>query len=155
MTRASTVAFSPRNRLSAILSGVERKTFAEHVCSAEQAVRVIAPALVERLDDDVRALARLCRQDEAETFGQCREIGRLALSVVESARLAGRPGLASVARGVWEMIDSLSARGVWHTEALRVHADILAMLAAVEEGPATSALARELTRLRETIGAAP
>lgn len=155
MTRASTVAFSPRNRLSAILSGTDRKTFAEHVATAEQAVQAIAPGLIEGLDDEVRALARLCRQDEAETFGQCREIGWLALSVVESARLAGRPGLASAAKGVWEMIDALSERGVWHTDALRVHADALAMLTDVEEGPDASAVTRELTRLRATIGAAP
>jgi hypothetical protein len=154
MTRASTIAFTPRNRLSGILAGADRKTFADHVSSAEQAVQAIAPRLIESLDDEVRALAVLCRQDETETFARCREIGWLALSIVESARLAGRPGLASAAKGVWEMIDALSARGVWHTDALRVHADALTMLAVVEEGPEAAAMTRALSRLRETIGAA-
>jgi len=139
--------------MARILSGLDRKTFAEHVASAEKAVEAVRPVLVESLDDDVRALADLCRQDEADIFGQCREIGWRALGIVESARLAGRPALAETAKGVWEMVDALSDRGVWHTDALRLHADALTTLAH-SNGPEGLALAQELTRMRDAIGAA-
>lgn len=154
MTRASTVAFTPRNRLSAILSGSGLRTFAEHVASAEEAVQTITPVLVERLEDDVRALAGLCRQEDDAVFGQCREIGLLALTIVESARLAGRPGLALAAKGVWEMVDALTGRGVWHTDALRLHADALGALIAAGDGLEGLAVAKELARMREALGAA-
>ena len=155
MTRSSTVAFTPRNRLSDILSGPGQRTFAEHVASAEEAVEAVAPSLVERLEADVRALAGLCRQEEDAVFGQCREIGLLALTIVESARLAGRPGLALAAKGVWEMVDALTGRGVWHTDALRLHADALGTLIAAGDGPEGLAVAKELARMREALGAAP
>ena len=154
MTRPSTVAFTPRNRLSAILSGSGLRPFAEHVASAEEAVQAVAPVLIGRLEDDVRALAGLCRQEEDAVFGQCREIGLLALTIVESARLAGRPGLALAAKGVWEMVDALTERGVWHTDALRLHADALGMLMAAEDGPEGLVVAKELARMREALGAA-
>lgn len=155
MTRTSTVAFRPRNRLSEILSGADRRSFAEHVASAEEAVHAITPILIGTIADDVSALARLCCQEDGDVFGQCREIGRLALGLVETARLARRPGPALVAKGIWEMIDALTERGVWHTDALRVHVDALgALISVAEDGPRELAIARELARLRETIGAA-
>lgn len=156
MTRASTVAFTPRNPLARILAGADRQSFADHVAGAEQAVKAIAPSLIESLDGDVRGLIRLCRQDEDAIFGQCREIGWLALKIVEAARLAGRPGLADVAKGVWEMVDALSDRGVWHTDALRLHGDAMGALMADAAGVSDEeAIARELARMREAIGAQP
>ncbi|WGM31875.1 hypothetical protein KKHFBJBL_02125 [Brevundimonas sp. NIBR11] len=141
--------------MARILTGLDRKTFAEHVAGAEQAVRAITPRLVESLGGDVRHLVGLCRRGESETFGRCREIGLLALGVVETARLAGRPELAETARGIWEMVDALATRGVWHTDALRLHADALATLMGMEgDAPDGSAIARELSRMREAIGAA-
>lgn len=153
MTRASTVAFVPRNRLSSILTSPDGKSFADHVGRAEEAVQAIAPALTEGIGVDVRALVWLCRQAEGDTFGQCREIGWLALKIVESARLAGRPALAEIAQGVWEMIDALSGRGIWHTDALRLHSDALAVML-IEEGKGLDGLSltRQLARLREAIG---
>lgn len=156
MTRASTVAFVPRNRLASILTGPGGKPFAEHVECAREAVQEITPALVGSIEGDVRTLIRLCRQEEAELFGHCREIGWLALKVVETARLGGRPALAEAAKGVWEMIDALSMRGVWHTEALRLHVDALnALTPAAANGEAGQAMADALLRLRERLGAGP
>ncbi len=153
--RAPTVAFVPRNRLSKILTSLNRKAFAEHVEAAEQEVERIAPILGESIEGDVQTLIRLCRQDEAEIFAQSREIGWLALKIVESARLAKRPELAEAAEGVWEMIDALSTRGVWHTEALRVHVEaLLALTSEAGADPAhRQAIARELVRMRAAVGA--
>lgn len=153
--RAPSVAFVPRNRLSKILSSLNRKAFAEHIEAAEREVERIAPVLGASIEGDVQALIRLCRQDEADIFAQSREIGWLALKIVESARLARRPELADAAEGVWEMIDALSARGVWHTEALRVHVEALLALTA-EPGidpVQKQVIARELIRMRAAVGA--
>lgn len=152
---APSVAFVPRNRLSKILTSLDRKAFSEHVENAEKEVEKIAPVLGESIEGDVQALIRLCRQDEADIFGQCREIGWLALRIVESARLAKRPELAEAAEGVWEMIDALSTRGVWHTEALRIHVEALLTLTSEAGADANqrAVIARELIRMRAAIGA--
>ncbi len=154
--RAPTVAFVPRNRLSKILSAMDRRAFVEHVENAEREVERIAPRLGESIEGDVKSLIRFCRQDEATIFGQCREIGWLALRIVESARLARRPELAEAAKGVWEMIEALADRGVWHTDALRLHVDAMQALTSGTpidaEGLAT--IERELLKMREAIGAA-
>lgn len=156
MTRASTVAFVPRNRLARILTDPGRKPFDEHVACALTAVEEITPALVGGIEGDVRTLICLCRQKEPEVFGQCRDIGRVALKLVETARLGERPALAEAAKGVWEMIDALSAHGVWHTEALRLHVEALSALTpAAANGPDGLAMASELLRLRERLGAGP
>lgn len=154
--REPTVTFMPGNRLAKILSGMDRKAFAEHVQNAEREVERIAPILSESIEGDVQALIRLCRQDEAEVFGQCREIGWLALSIVESAGLARRPELAEAAKGVWEMVQALSDRGVWHTDALALHIDTLQTLTSGSQIDAESmaAMVRALLAMRTAIGAA-
>ncbi len=154
MTRATTIAFVPRNPMARILSGPDRKSVAEHVTRAEQAVQALAPGLVAGLEEDAEALITLCRQREDEVFGRCSEIARLALGVVEMARLTGRTALAEVAEGVWEMIQALSERGAWHSDALRLHADALAGMVH-GDGPNDCAITQELSRMREAIQARP
>jgi hypothetical protein len=135
---------------------MDRRAFEALVQNAERAVERILPILSESIGGDVRSLIRLCRQDETEVFGQCREIGWLALRIVESARLAQRPELAEAAKGVWEMIDALSSRGVWHTDALILHADALEALSSEPPMDAESiaAMLRALLAMRTAIGAA-
>jgi hypothetical protein len=152
--RAPSLAFVPRNRLAKILSAMDRKAFSEHVANAEREVERVAPSLGESLDEDVRGLIRLCRQPEAEIFAQCREIGWLALRIVEGARLAGRSQLAEAARGVWEMVEALSERGVWHTDALRLHVDAMQALISTTpiDAEGLAAIERELLKMRAAIG---
>lgn len=154
-SRAPSTAFVPRNRLAKILSGMDRKAFAELVENAEHEVERIAPILGESIEGDVQALIRLCRQDEASIFGQSREIGWLALRIVESARLARRSELAEAAEGVWEMIEALMARGVWHTAALKVHVEALLALTAANgiDAEERRMIALELQKMRLFVGA--
>jgi hypothetical protein len=151
--RAPSLAFVPRNRLAKILTSLDRKAFAEHVENAEKEVERIAPVLGESIEGDVQALIRLCRQDEADIFAQSREIGWLALRIVESARLARRPELADAAEGVWEMIEALSTRGVWHTEALRIHVEALLALSVPDgtDSAQRQVIARELLKMRAAV----
>lgn len=147
-------AFAPHNRLAHIVRGLDRIRFAQCVGRAQEAVDRIAPALAAGLDEDIRALATQCRQDEATVFEHAREIGLRALRIVETARLAGRPALADPAEGIWEMIDALTNRGVWHSDALRLHADGLAALSRLSDANETVvATLSELRRLRRAIGA--
>lgn len=147
--------FVPSNRLSRLLHGLDRSRFAEHVSRAQSEVDRIAPALAATLHVDIRTLAALCRGDETAVFQNCRAIGLAALAVVESARLGGRPMVADAAAGLWEMIEALSSRGVWHSDALRLHADSLAALSALPDKPEEAAtILSELRRLRASVGAA-
>lgn len=146
--------FMPLNRLSPILHGLDRARFAEHVTRAQTAVDRITPGLAASLGSDVCALATRCRGQEMDVFEHCRSIGLMALAVVEGARLAGRPLLADAATGLWEMIEALSNRGVWHSEALRVHADSLAVLSTLtDETEEAATVLSELRRLRAAVGA--
>ncbi len=155
--RPPTVTFVPRNRLARFLSTMSRRDFDECIDNAEREIERIAPILGESLEGDVQALIRLCRQEEVEVFGQCREIGWLALRIIESARIANRPELADTAKGVWEMIDALSDRGVWHTEALRLHAEALqALIGGTALGEEDLAIMeRQLLKMRTAIGVTP
>lgn len=150
-----TVSFVPHNRLSKILSSIDKRSFAEHVARAEQEVEAVAAILAENLNGDVQILIRLCRQDEVEIFGQCREIGWLALRIVETARLGKREELARAAEGVWEMIEALSERGVWHTDALRLHVEALNALISPDaaDQEERAAIDQALLRMRQAIGA--
>lgn len=154
LSSRSVVTFFPRNRLMAILQGIDRIRFAQHVRRAEAAIERLGPTQAAALSADIRAMAARCREDEASVFENCRPIGRAALRIIESARLAGRPGLAEAAEGIWEMVDALSSRGVWHTEALRIHADSLAVLSTLPtDGEDTRAIITELRLLRAAVGA--
>ena len=51
------------------------------------------------------------------------------------------------------MVEALTERGVWHTDALRLHADALWRLTATEDGPDGLAVTTELARMREALGA--
>lgn len=154
MSRMPAVVFVPRNRLSRILTSVDRTSFTDHVGRAEMAVQALAPLQKALLSDAVQRLACLCREEETTVFEGCGEIGRLALEIVEAARLAGRADVAEVAEGVWDLIHALSLRGAWHTGALRVHADALVVLESLPgEAPDHRRVIEELARMRTRIGA--
>lgn len=150
-----TVFFVPHNRLAKIVSALDRRSFAEHVASAKQEVEAIAAVLAESLHGDVQILIRMCRQDEVDIFAQSREIGWLALRIVETARLTRREELARAAEGVWEMIEALAERGVWHTDALRLHVEALnALTTSVDiDDEGHSLMDQALIRMRQAIGA--
>lgn len=150
-----TVFFVPHNRLSKIVSSLDRRSFAEHVARAEEEVEAVAAVLAESLNGDVQILIRMCRQDEADIFAQSREIGWLALRILETARLGRREELARAAEGVWEMIEALSERGVWHTDALRLHVEALnALTSSIDiDDDEQIVMDQALVRMRQAIGA--
>ena len=148
-------AFWSESRLSVLLADLTPDVALEYVLSAEREVERIAPHLGNGIQEDVLALIGMCCQDEAEIFSQCREIGHLALRIVESARLVRMMALADTAKGVWEMTEALSDRGVWHTDALKLHVKALQALASgtligVED---IATIQQELHRMRASIGA--
>ena len=57
--REPTATLLPGNRLAKILSGMDRKAFAEHVQNAEREVERIAPILSESIEGDVQFAAEV------------------------------------------------------------------------------------------------
>lgn len=156
MTRPRAVTFVPPNRLSSILTGADRTSFADHINRANAEVRRVTPRLTVDLNEAIAVLSDLCHRDEDLVFQLCREIGHLTLRIVETARLAGRADLAGAAEGIWDLVNALTSRGVWHTQALRVHADALSALSGLsDEAPGGRDVILELARLRAAIGAGP
>lgn len=153
MSRSSAVEFKPRNRLAQILSRSGGSDFIDHVARAEKAIGDLAPKMSKGLKAQVETLSNLCLGSEAEVFEACREIGLSGLTLIESARLAGRWDLAEIAEGLWQMIDALTARGIWHTDALKAHVATLRLLSSDAGSPDLSpTLIAELQRLRAAIG---
>lgn len=77
-----------------------------------------------------------------------------AMNIAEVAEAAGLDAVGAVARGICVMLDGLVTRGIWHTDALRVH---LRALAVVHEqssrpGTASGAIVEELQALRFSLG---
>ena len=143
-----------RTGLSRAMRGLDQSAGRRLVRRAETAVDVLAPALIAGLSADARDLAAACRADETVVFQTSGPIGRAALDLVEKARLAGHPRLAEAAEGLWEMIDALTRRGVWHTDALRLHAESLNVLATASPADARAAsIIDALRSLRVGVGA--
>jgi len=67
-------------------------------------------------------------QGEEVLFAECRTLSDAALNVAEVAGAAGMDALGEVARGISAMVESLTTSGVWHSDALKLHLDALALI---------------------------
>ena len=76
------------------------------------------------------------------------------MNIAEVAEAAGLDAVGAVARGICVMLDGLVGRGIWHTEALRVHLRALALVHGQSGRPesAGDAIAEELQSLRLSLG---
>jgi hypothetical protein len=148
--------FIPRNRLAKMLTAAERRAFQEHVARAQAALDARKADVRERLKIDVAALLRMCAAPEEEVFAESAAIGWAASAVLEGAAAVGEAEIAEAAAGVWDIVEALRTRGVWHTEALQVQVQALRLLSsgrALSAGE-RAAVADRLTRMRGVIGAA-
>jgi hypothetical protein len=55
--------------------------------------------------------------------------------ICEVAGSAGWPEIGQAARGIYELIEALVSRGVWHADALMVHVNAIALLNAHSDLP--------------------
>ncbi len=150
------VIFTPLNRLKEILTNPQAPTGQTLVERAE--------ARVDGLRENIRAFVRetsvqifeIANLPEEEVFAESLRLGAAAQSICEVAQTAGWPTIGEAARGIREMVEALVRTGAWHTEALKLHIDVLVLLNSDPTPPpeiATQMLDR-LRQMRDRIGPA-
>jgi hypothetical protein len=120
--------FTPENRLAKVLASLEGKTEAELVGAAEARVARLEAVIRDYVKEKLARLLDYARIGEEALFAECRDLGAQANDIAEVASAAGLTAIGEVARGIGAMVDSLIRRGVWHTDALRLHLDALVLL---------------------------
>ena len=148
--------FTPDNRLADIVGGPGDFTVDELEARAIERISTIRPDLKAFVAEQVLAIEAISSKPEEIIFAESLALAAHAMAICEVAGAVGLGPLGESARGVSTMIDALIDQGVWHTEALKLHIDALAMLASkpgMPDAEARKVLAR-LKAMRDGIGVA-
>ena len=146
--------FTPENHLADIIGGPGDLTADELEQRAIERVAAIGPGLRQFVDERVDEIERIAQQRDESIFAESLALGHAALAICEVAAAAERGPLGEAARGIATMVDALVSNGVWHTDALKLHIDALAMFAAhpdLDQTEVRTILAR-LKAMRDGIG---
>ena len=146
--------FTPENRLADIIGGPEDMTVDELEQRAAKLVTDIGPGLRQFVGEKVAEIEVIAQGPEEIIFAECLALGDAALAICEVAAAAELAPLGEAARGIAAMVDALVSDGVWHTDALKLHVDALAMFAAqpnLDQVEVRTILAR-LKAMRDGIG---
>jgi hypothetical protein len=146
--------YLPENRLKKILLSQDAPTAGELVAAAEGRVAGLEGRIRAYVAEKQKEIAAFATKADDILFAECRALGDAALNVAEVAGAAGLDDVGEVSRGISAMVDSLVTSGVWHTDALRLHIDALALLdQGAEADEAKNALVLQRLRImREAIG---
>lgn len=139
--------FTPDNRLAHVVGGPNDPTAASLVRDAETRLRPLQAGIRKDVADQCAIIARLAAGPEEEVFGCSREIGDAARYICEIAGVAELHAVGEAARGVHAMINALVSEGVWHTEALKLHVDAVALFNS-DAPPSASETDKILARLK-------
>ena len=146
--------FTPDNRLTQVIGGPNDPTAASLVRDAETRLRPLQADIRKHVAAQCAIIAQLASGPEEVVFGHSREIGAAARHVCEIAGAAELNAVGEAARGVHAMIEALVSQGVWHTEALKLHVDAVALFggdAAPNRAETDKILAR-LKAMRDWVG---
>lgn len=148
--------FSPENRLAKILENLDAPPTAELISEAEGRVALLGDAIRSYVAEKLQEILHFSNQGEEVLFAECRTLGDAALNVAEVAGAAGQEAIGEIARGVSAMVDSLITSGVWHSDALKLHLDALALVnqAGGKTTPDTELILARLRGMRQAIGVA-
>lgn len=148
--------FTPENRLAKILETLDGPTAAELVAEADGRVEKLSAAIQEYVQEKLQAILSFASQGEDVLFAECRTLSDAALNVAEVAGAAGMEAVGEVARGISAMVDSLLTSGVWHSDALKLHLDALALLSqgGVRSSEESKMILARLRGMREAVGVA-
>lgn len=151
----SATIFMPENRLEGILLNPLAPTAEVLVVAAETRVGTLRESIRAYVRETSERIFLLAEKPEEEVFAECRALGLHAQSICEVASLAGWTTIGEAARGIIEMVEALINSGAWHTEALQLHVDALALL---NKDPTPSdavaeQILRQLKEMRERVGA--
>jgi hypothetical protein len=91
---------------------------------------------------------------EEDLFAESSKLGRHALNVADIAGAAGLKTIGEVANGINSLLQNLSSSGLWHSEALRLHLNAMALINEGSAGAQAEAVVLERLRaMRRAIGA--
>lgn len=146
--------FTPENRLSKILDSIDAPTTAELLMDAECRVAQLSEAIHAYVAEKLREILAFATEGEEVLFAQCQSLSDAALKVAEVAGAAEMEAIGEVARGISAMVDSLMTSGVWHSDALRLHLDALALVNQSGGGMSeeNKVILARLRGMREAIG---
>ena len=120
--------FTPDNPLAEIIGGPDDPTVACLTRDAETRVGALRDQIRSHVAQQHAILAAYAAGPEEEIFANCREIALAARAISDVAGAADMESLGEVARGIFALISALRSKGVWHTDALKLHIDTLALL---------------------------
>ena len=132
--------YAVRNRLSGAVLSKDGPTVDSLVSDADARVALLADRIGIFVAGRVAILAGWAEQPEEALFGGCKSIEEPAMGIAEVAEAAGLDGLVS--------------RGIWHTDALRIHLRALTVVHAEsgQPGSANLMIVEELQSLRASLG---
>lgn len=146
--------FTPENRLARVLASLQGSAPQQLVADAEARVAELGAAIRRYVQDRLGPIMAFGDLGEDVLFARCRELGAMSLDVAEVAGAAGMEAIGEAARGISAMVEGLVDRGVWHTDALKLHLEALSLLsqsAAPDEGQ-IKAILDQLVTMRRAIG---
>lgn len=146
--------YAVRNRISEALLSKDGPTADSLVSDADRRVAHLAGRISTFVAAKVQHLSHWADLPEDALFAGSQSIEEPAMNIAEVAEAAGLDAVGSVARGLCVMVDGLTSRGIWHTDALRIHLRALAVVHARsgEPGPANRRIVEELQALRASLG---
>lgn len=144
--------YAVRNRISEALLSKDGPTIDSLVSDADARVARLADRIGVFVAGRVAVLAAYAEQPEEALFSGCKSIAEPAMSIAEVAEAAGLEAVGAVARGICVMLDGLVSRGIWHTDALRIHLRALALVHGQAGLPAGLMMVEELRSLRSSLG---
>ncbi len=146
--------FTPENPLAEIIGGPDDPTVASLTRDAETRVGALRDQIRRHVAQQHAILAKYAAGPEEEVFANCRAIATAARSISDVAGAADMESVGEAARGIFALIEALGSRGVWHTDALKLHIGTLALFnsdAPPTRGDAAQMLKR-LKSMRDWIG---
>jgi len=146
--------YAVKNRISEALLSKDGPTADSLVSDADGRVARLAGRIGAFVDGKVEHLSHWAEMPEDALFSGCQAIGEPAMNIAEVAEAAGLDAVGSVARGLCVMVDGLVSRGIWHTDALRVHLRALVVVHAQsgKQDPDNLRIVEELRALRAALG---
>jgi hypothetical protein len=146
--------FTPENRLAKIVQSLDGPQAHELIADADERVGLLGEAIRSYVAGKIDEIMHYASQGEDVLFAECRTLGEAAMNVAEVAGAARLETIGDIARGISAMIDNLITSGVWHTDALRVHLNTLALVNQRDGGrtPENDLILANLRSMREAIG---
>ena len=146
--------FVPENRLAEILGDSRHPTVDSLEAAAKARVATLKDKIQEYVAGQLALIAALAKEREEIIFAECLSLGAAAQAICEVAGAAEMESLGEAALGIHAMVEALVTQGVWHSEALKLHIDALALLAAHPDLPRPEVITtlERLKAMRERVG---